>query len=119
MHSITKFEIWELNNILSNVHCAVVFDININFNVELLIEDDNASDDIDVEKPSKFIRRNNENVISFKDNINLEDLCSLENKLDILLGSDDVENAKNNINSCVSKATNISMSSANLSGMVK
>ena len=50
MPSITRFEICEFNNILSDVHCAVVFDININFNVELLNKDDNASDDIDVEK---------------------------------------------------------------------
>ena len=37
MPSITKFEICEFNNILSDVHCAVVFDININFNVELYL----------------------------------------------------------------------------------
>ena len=49
--------------------------ININFNVKPLNEDDNASDDIDVEKTSKFIRWENENVMSFKDNIYLVDLC--------------------------------------------
>ena len=59
--------------------------ININFNVKPLNEDDNASDDIDVEKTSKFIRWKNENVMSFKDNIYLVDLCFLENELDILL----------------------------------
>ena len=63
-----------LNRYNLDFRCAVVFDININFNVELLNEDDNASDDIDVEKTSKFIRWNNENVMSFEDNINLEDL---------------------------------------------
>ena len=57
--------------------------------------------------------------MSFKDNNNLDDLCSLKNELDILLKSNDVENAKYNSNSCVSKAKNIIMSSANLSGMVK
>ena len=36
MPSITKFEICEFDNILTDVHCAVVFDININFNVGLL-----------------------------------------------------------------------------------
>ena len=69
--------------------------------------------------PRKFIRWNNGNVMSFKDNINLEDLCSLENELDILLELDDVVNAKDNIISCVSKAIIIIISSANLSGMVK
>ena len=37
----------------------------------------------------------------------------------IALESDDVENAKDNINSCVSKATHIIMSSASVYGMVK
>ena len=50
MPSIARFEICEFNNILSDVHCAVVFDININFNVELLNKDDNASDDIEKNK---------------------------------------------------------------------
>ena len=50
------------------------------------------------------------NVISFKDNINLEDVCSLENELAILLKSDDVANAKDIINGCISKATHIIMS---------
>ena len=118
MLSITKFLICEFNNILSDVYCAAVFSININFNVELLNEDDNAHD-IDIQKTSTFIRWNNENVMSCKHNINLEDLCSLENQLDSLLESHDVENAKDNINSCVSKATNIIMSSANVSGIVK
>ena len=72
-----------------------------------------------LKKTSKFIRWNNENVTSFKDNINLEDLFSLEKELVILLESDDVTNAKDNINSCVSKATNTIMYSANLSGMIK
>ena len=45
----------------------------------------------------------------FKDKVNLEDFCSLEtDKIDRFL--DDVENAKDNINSCVSKATNVIIS---------
>ena len=72
MPSITKFKICEFNNISTDVHSAVVADINVNFNGELLNEYDNASDDIDVEKPSKFIRWNID-VMSFKDNIDLED----------------------------------------------
>ena len=47
--------------------------------------------------------------MSCKHNINLVDLWSLENELDSLLELHDVENAKDNINSCVSKATYIIM----------
>ena len=70
------------------------FYININFTVELHNEDDNIFSDNDVRKLSQFIRWNNVNVMSFKDNINLEDLRALETELDRLLKSNDVENKK-------------------------